>query len=183
VRHRNLTTKVRGNSTHNRAMYQNMLLGLVEHGRIQTTEKRARVVRSLAEKMVTRATRLGDLLLKDRSKLEPTDKARVIHAMRVARRDLKQAEAVIRLFDEIAPRYLGRPGGYTRIYKIGPRKGDNAPMALIEFIEAEMPAREGVTKDAPAPVEKKKGRLASLLGGKKKADEPAKGKGKGKGKP
>lgn len=163
MRHRNLTTKVRGTSSHNRAMYCNMLLGLVEHGRIQTTERRARVLRSLAEKMVTRVTRLGDLLLKDPAKLEAADKARMVHVMRMVRRDLKQRAAVLRLFDEIAPRYLGRPGGYTRIYKLGYRKGDGAPMALLEFIAAEMPAREGRAKEA-APAEKK-GRLASLLGG------------------
>jgi large subunit ribosomal protein L17 len=181
VRHRNLSTKVRGTSTHNRAMYSNMLLGLVEHGRIQTTERRARVLRSLAEKMVTRATRLGDLLLKDKSKLDAADKARLVHAMRMVRRDLKQREAVIRLFEEVAPKYLGRPGGYTRIYKTGFRKGDGAPMALLEFVDAEMPARE--TSRAPeAEKTEKKGRIASLLGGKKKAKAAAEPAPEGKGK-
>jgi len=170
VRHRNLRTKVRGNSAHNHAMYANMLLGLVEHGRIETTQFRARVLRSMAEKMVTRATRLGELLLKDPSKLEAADKARLMHAKRVSRRVLRQESAVVRLYEEIAPRYLGRPGGYTRTYKLGFRKGDGASVCILEFVQAEMPEREGKKTEAPAAPEKK-GRLASLLGGKKKAEK------------
>ena len=156
MRHRNLTTKVRGTGTHNRAMFSNMLLGLIEHGRIPTTERRARMLRRVAERIVTRAKRLKDLLLKDRNKLEAADRARVVHAMRMVRRDLKQRDA---------PRYLGREGGYTRMYKTGTRKGDGAPMAILEFVEGEMPERESAPKPA-APAEKK-GRIASLLGGKK----------------
>jgi large subunit ribosomal protein L17 len=179
VRHRNLTTKVRGTGTHNRAMFSNMLLGLVEHGRITTTERRARMLRRVAERLVTRAKKLKDLLLKDREKLDAAERAKVVHAMRMARRDLKQREAVIRLFDEIAPRYMDRDGGYTRMYKMGPRKGDGAPMAILEFVEGEAPARASAPKPA-AP--EKKSRIASLLGGKKKAkaEEPAAGKPKDK---
>jgi large subunit ribosomal protein L17 len=89
--------------------------------------------------------------------------------MRLVRRDLKQPDAVTHLFEEIAPRYLGRPGGYTRIYRSGFRKGDNAPMVLLEFIEAEMPEKEGgAGKGEP---EKKKGRLASLLSRAKPKDK------------
>jgi large subunit ribosomal protein L17 len=148
-------------------MYSNMLAGLVEHRRIETTEKRARVLRSLAERMVTRATRLGDLLLKDRAKLSLEDKARMFHAMRMVRRHLKRREVVLQLFDEVAPRYLGRPGGYTRIYKLGFRKGDGAPMAILEFIEAAMPEREGAPKAGGEGEKKKQGRLSRLLSRKK----------------
>ena len=148
-------------------MYSNMLVGLIQHGRIKTTHRRARALRSIAEKLVTRATALGDLLLKDKSRLQPADLARLLHAMRLVRRELKQHEAVIHLFEEIAPRYLGRPGGYTRIYRSGFRRGDNAPMVLLEFIEAEMPEKEGGAKGEPE--KKKKGRLASLLSRKKEA--------------
>jgi large subunit ribosomal protein L17 len=134
-------------------MVSNLLKGLVEHGRIQTTATKARSLKSVAERMVTRATRLGDLLLKDRSKLAAEDKARLIHAMRMVRRTLKDRDAVVRLFDEVAPRYLGRPGGYTRIYKLGPRKGDGAPLALLELIPSDMPEKEGAPK--PESTEKK----------------------------
>jgi large subunit ribosomal protein L17 len=168
VRHRRVKTKLSGTPSRARAMFSNMLVGLIRHGRIRTTEKRARILRSIAEKIVTRATSLGDLLLKDRSKLATEDRARMIHAMRLVKRTLKHTDAVIHLFEEVAPRYLGRPGGYTRMYKVGFRKGDNAPVALLEFIEAEMPQREESTPSEP---EKKKGRLASLLSRKEKATE------------
>ncbi len=137
---------MRGSVTERRAMFNNMISSLLEHGRITTTERRARELRGVTEKIVTRAKSLGDLLLKDRSKLDAEDRARIVHAMRMVRRTLKDRRAVIRLFDEIAPRYLGRPGGYLRINKIGSRKGDAAPMAIIEFIEAEMPEKEGVSR-------------------------------------
>ena len=153
MRHHKLRNLVHGTSTYNRAMYSNMLKGLVEHGRIQTTATKARSLRGVAERMVTKATRLGDLLLKDRAKLAAEDKARLLHAMRIVRRTLRDRDAVVRLFDEVAPRYLGRPGGYTRIYKLGPRKGDGAPLALLEFVPADMPEKEGAPK--PESTEKK----------------------------
>jgi large subunit ribosomal protein L17 len=144
-------------------MYSNMLASLIEHRKIQTTERRARDLRRIAERTVTRATALGDLLLKDRSKLEQEDKSRIVHAMRMVHRRLRSRDAVIQLFEDVAPRYLGRPGGYTRITKLGNRKGDGAPMAQLEFIEAELPEREGAPKRAAA--EKK--RRFGLFGRKK----------------
>ena len=156
MRHRNLRMKLRGTPSHRRAMYSNMLASLVAHGRIETTEQRAKALRRIAEKAVTRATSLGDLLLKDRSKLVAEDKARLIHAIRLVSRNLRNREAVLRLFDDVAPRYLGRPGGYTRVFKKGFRKGDGASIALLEFIEAEMPEREGAARSEDS---KKKGRF------------------------
>jgi len=158
VRHRKKRSKMRGSVTERRAMFNNMISSLLEHGRITTTERRARELRGATEKIVTRAKSLGDLLLKDRTKLDAEDRARIIHAMRMVRRTIKDQRAVVRLFDEIAPRYLGRPGGYLRINKIGARKGDAAPMAIIEFIEAEMPEKEG----APQTDDQKKGRFSWL---------------------
>jgi large subunit ribosomal protein L17 len=174
VRHRKLRTKLHGTASSTHAMYNNMLSGLLAHGRIKTTERRARLLRRMAERLVTRATRLGDVLLKSKSKLSVEEKARMVHAMRLARRQLKQRDSVLHLFEEVAPRYIGRPGGYTRLCKLGFRKGDGAPMAILEFIEAEMPEREG------EPTEKKsgekKGRLSSLLGRKQKKEKVKAGK-------
>lgn len=124
-------------------MTSNMLIALVEHGRIKTTERKARELRSAAEKVVTRATSLGDILLRDRESLNKDEAAQVVHAIRMALRTLRDRDSVLRLFEDIAPRYLGRPGGYTRTLKLGPRRGDNAPMVLIEFVDAEMPDKEG----------------------------------------
>lgn len=146
-------------------MMSNMLAALIEHRRIKTTDRKARDLRSLAEKTVTRFTALGDLLLKDRSSVSVEDKARIVHAMRMVRRILKDREAMLTLYNDIAPRFLGRPGGYTRIYKTGVRQGDGASMAILEFIEAEMPDRESPSK--PEGDKKKKGILGKLKRGKK----------------
>jgi len=161
VRHRKARRKLGRSSSHIRAMYSNMLAALIEHRRIKTTERKARDLRSIAEKAVTRFTGLGDILLKDPDKLSQEEKAKLVHAMRIVRRSLRDRDAVLTLFDDVAPRYLGRPGGYTRMYKLGFREGDGAPMALLEFVEAEMPEREGRRAGA-AGGEVKKGLLSRL---------------------
>jgi large subunit ribosomal protein L17 len=160
VRHRNARKKMGRTSSHRTAMFNNMLTSLVEHGRITTTERKAKELRGIAERSVTRFTRLGDILTKDQSKLDDEERSRVVHAMRMVGRDVRQRRWLLHLYNEWAPRYLGRSGGYTRVLKMGPRKGDAAPMAMIEFIDAEMPEREGGEKK-----EEKKG----LLGRKKDA--------------
>lgn len=160
MRHRNKRTQLGRTATHRRAMYSNMLMALVEHGRIETTERKAKELRGIAERVVTRATRLGDLLLKDPSTMDREERARIVHSIRMARRTLRDRDSVLRLFNDIAPRFLGRPGGYTRVIKKGFRRGDGAPMAFLEWIEAEMPEREGQS-DEP---KKKKGLLGRLVG-------------------
>jgi large subunit ribosomal protein L17 len=160
VRHRKGRTHLGRTTAHFEATMSNMLAALIEHGRIRTTETKARELRRHAERAVSRATRLGDILLKDRGKLDQEDKARFVHAVRLAKRRVRSRDAVLRLFDEWAPRYLGRPGGYTRMLKLGNRRGDNAPMALLEFVPADMPAREqGSTKDETKEKRKKRGFL------------------------
>jgi len=162
VRHRNARTKLNRSATHRRAMQNNMLVSLIEHGRVKTTVRRARDLRRIAERTITRATRLGDLLLADPDKLDAEGKAQLIHAMRLVRRRVKDREAVAKVFEDWAPRYLGRPGGYTRVFKLGRRQGDNAPMALVELIPAELPEREGA---APKKERKKRGLLSRLRRG------------------
>jgi large subunit ribosomal protein L17 len=107
-----------GSPAHERLMLANLATALFEHGRITTTEAKAKRVRPLAERLITFAKR-GDLHARRRVMTVIQDKG-VVHV----------------LFTEIGPRYANRPGGYTRITKIGPRKGDNAPMAVIELVEA-----------------------------------------------
>ena len=168
MRHRKQRRKLGGRTpTHMRAMYSNMLVALIEHRRIKTTERKARDLRSIAEKAVTRFTSLGDILLKDPEKLPTEEKARVVHAIRMVGRRLRDRQAVLALLNDVAPRYLGRPGGYTRMYKLGSRQGDAAPMAILEFVEAEMPEREGAPRAAQQKPEKK-GILGRLRSKKKK---------------
>jgi large subunit ribosomal protein L17 len=106
-----------GGPAHERLMLANLAQSLFEHGRIKTTEAKAKRLRPFAERLVTYAKR-GDLASRRRAASVIRDKT-VVHT----------------LFAEIGPRYENRPGGYTRITKIGPRKGDNAPMAVIELVE------------------------------------------------
>jgi len=114
---------------HERLMLANLATALFEHGAITTTEARAKRVRPLAERMITFAKR-GDL-----------------HARRQVMTVIRDKSVVHVLFDEIGPRYATRQGGYTRIVKIGPRKGDNAPMAVIELCE---PLAERTVAEATA---------------------------------
>ncbi|PKH43605.1 large subunit ribosomal protein L17 [Nocardioides alpinus] len=127
-----------GSAAHQKLMLSNLATALFEHGRITTTETRARMLRPLAEKLITKAKR-GDL-----------------HNRREVLKTVRDKSVVHTLFTEIAPTFSERPGGYTRITKIGPRKGDNAPMAIIELVtEAYSPKAASTKKTeaaaAPAP--------------------------------
>ena len=127
-----------GSAAHQKLMLSNLATALFEHGRITTTETRARMLRPLAEKLITKAKR-GDL-----------------HNRREVLKTVRDKSVVHTLFTEIAPTFAERPGGYTRITKIGPRKGDNAPMAVIELVtEAYSPKAPSTKKTqaaaAPAP--------------------------------
>jgi large subunit ribosomal protein L17 len=116
-----------GGPAHERLMLANLATALFEHGRITTTEAKAKRLRPLAERLITFAKR-GDLHARRRVLMVVRDKS-VVHT----------------LFTEIGPNYAGRQGGYTRILKVGPRKGDNAPMAIIELVE---PLQEQVVTEA-----------------------------------
>ncbi len=118
-----------GGPAHERLMLSNLATQLFEHGRITTTEAKAKRLRPYAEHLITFGKR-GDL-----------------HARRQVLKRLNSKSVVHTLFAEIGPRYVDRPGGYTRIVKLGPRKGDNAPMALIELVEA-LPAGQSVVREA-----------------------------------
>ena len=128
-----------GSPAHERLMLANLATALFEHGRITTTEAKAKRLRPYAEHLITFGKR-GDL-----------------HARRQVLKRLRDKSVVHTLFAEIGPRYVDRPGGYTRILKLGNRKGDNAPMAIIELVEAQTVAQQAVgeaerargTKSAP----------------------------------
>ena len=120
-----------GGPAHERLMLANLATALFEHGRITTTEAKAKRLRPLAERLITFAKR-GDL-----------------HARRRVMTVVRDKSVVHELFAEIGPRYENRQGGYTRITKVGPRKGDNAPMAVIELVEA-LTAKVETVKEAEA---------------------------------
>ncbi|HSJ74969.1 MAG TPA: 50S ribosomal protein L17 [Gemmatimonadales bacterium] len=116
MRHRAKGRQLSRTSTHKRAMLNNMATSLFVHGRVITTEAKAKELRPFAEKLITLARR-GDL-----------------HARRLVSRRIKDRETLTRLFGEIGPRFAARPGGYTRILKLGHREGDGADVARIELL-------------------------------------------------
>jgi large subunit ribosomal protein L17 len=122
VRHHRSGKKLGRDSAHRKALYSNLAGSLIEHGRIKTTVAKAKAVRPIAEKMITLGRR-GDLA-----------------ARRQALAYLRSNDVVHILFAEVAPRFTDRPGGYTRIVKVGPRAGDAAEMAYLEFVDYVPPA-------------------------------------------
>lgn len=164
MQHNRAGRKLGRTSAHRKALFRNQLDSLILHERIQTTISKAKELRPLAEKLVTLARRGG------------------LHARRLALRDISQ-EAARKLFDEIAPRFATRPGGYTRILKLGQRPGDAAEKAIIEFVDFDFAQRRAEKKAAEKAVTEKKEsllekarRLVTGKGGEKdgaKADEPA----------
>jgi large subunit ribosomal protein L17 len=117
MRHRKKGRKLNRTASHRRATLRNLATSLFRHGRIETTTAKAKELRPFAERLITLAKR-GDL-----------------HARRLAARKIQDREVLGSLFDDIGPRYSGRPGGYTRILKLGNRRGDAAEMSLIELVD------------------------------------------------
>ena len=116
MRHRRAGKKLGRDSAHRKALYSNLAGALIEHGRIKTTQAKAKAVKPFAEQMITLGKR-GDL-----------------HARRLAMAELRSNDVVHKLFSDVAPRFAERPGGYTRILKLGTRQGDRADMARIELV-------------------------------------------------
>jgi large subunit ribosomal protein L17 len=115
MRHLKAYRRLGMNASHRKAMMRNMVTSLIEHERIETTDTRAKEIRRLADRMVTLGKR-GDL-----------------HSLRLSLKTVRTKTAAKKLFDELAPRFKEKQGGYTRIVKIGRRVGDNADMAILEW--------------------------------------------------
>jgi large subunit ribosomal protein L17 len=130
MRHRHGLRKLNRTSEHRQAMLRNMCVSLLRHEAIKTTVPKAKELRRVVEPMIT----LGK---------EPT-----LSNKRLAFSRLRDREMVVKLFDEIGPRYKARNGGYTRILKMGFRVGDNAPMAYMELVDRPAPAEDAAAKDA-----------------------------------
>ncbi len=129
-----------GSPAHQRLILSNLATALFEHGRITTTEAKARVLRPVAEKLITKA------------KKAPLGTVQSLHNRREVLKTIHDKSVVHALFTEIGPTFAERPGGYTRITKIGPRKGDNAPMAVIELVtESYTPSPKSDAKKKSEP--------------------------------
>ena len=124
MRHRVAGKRLNRSSGHRKALRRNLITELFRHERIPTTHAKAAAIRGEAEKLITTAKR-GNTAGEEKA----------VHARRLVSARLNDPEIVKKLFDDIAPRFADRPGGYTRIIKLGPRTGDAAEIALIELVE------------------------------------------------
>lgn len=117
MRHLKKGRSLHRESSHRKALLNNLAISILTHERIRTTEAKAKEVRGLVDRIITWGKR-GD-----------------IHARRLAVRHIGSRSLVKKVFDDLAPRYRNRPGGYTRIMKVGPRQGDNAPIVILELVD------------------------------------------------
>jgi large subunit ribosomal protein L17 len=149
MRHRNAGRKFDRNTSSRRAMLRNLAANLILHERIETTDAKAKELRRVAERLITKARRLGVTAYTPQAQLSPDERARRLAASRLISAyiprfgvraesggETKRVDLVEKVLLDLAKRYADRPGGYTRIVKFGPRRGDNAPISLIEFVQA-----------------------------------------------
>ncbi len=134
------------NTSHRRAMLRALTANLIAHERIETTDAKAKELRRVAERVITRARRLGDVAFTPNDKLSLADRARRLAAQQQVGRFLQRfgmidkdgestkVDLIEKVFVDLAKRFKDRPGGYTRIVKVGNRRGDNAPMSIIELV-------------------------------------------------
>jgi large subunit ribosomal protein L17 len=133
MRHRKSGRKLGRNSAHRSALFNNLVTSLLTYGRIETTEAKAKELRKFADETITWGTSVHALIAKG-DNATPAERAKILHARRMARQTVKTPQALQRLFGEIAPHFAARKGGYTRLLKTRVRKGDAAPMALVELV-------------------------------------------------
>jgi len=178
MRHRLAGVRLSRTSAHRKALFSNLIAALFYNERIRTSDAKAKETRRLAERTITWARRVSDVLGKKPERRSLDESARVVHAHRMARRVVRDRGAVLKLFDELAPRYFGRQGGYTRIVKLPQRPGDAAPMSLLELLPedggaAPKPAEKG-DKGAEKAAKSEKAAKAEAKGGDKPAAKAAK---------
>lgn len=123
MRHQRYGRTLGRSSGHRKALFKNLITELFRHGQIETTEAKAKAIRPLAERLITIAKRGRSGRISE------------VHARRLLVARLNDPEVAASVYDELGERYADRPGGYTRIFKMGPRKGDAAPMAIIELVD------------------------------------------------
>jgi large subunit ribosomal protein L17 len=186
MRHRKDGRQFGRNTSHRRAMFRNLAANLITHERIVTTDAKAKELRRVADRLITKAKRLGDVARTPQDKLSDSDKARRLHVARtlaaylprwgVERDGSTRRDIIEKVIVELSRRFEDRPGGYTRIIKLGPRRGDSAPMSVIEFIDAPPPGTATQAEDAEAAPNEAK--VDEKAGGEEKADTKAHAKAK-----
>ena len=173
MRHKKSGRQFGRDTSSRRAMLRNLAANLITHERIETTDAKAKELRRVAERLISKAARLGKVAYTPQAELSAADKARRLHASRLVSSFVPRwgvngegdkVDLVEKVLIDLTKRFEGRPGGYTRIIKLGPRRGDGAPMCYIEFIDAKAPQ----DKVAKAPTGG--GETASVA-----SAEPAKG--------
>jgi len=148
MRHLKSGRKLNVSSSHRIAMFRNMVTSLMLHGRIRTTEAKAKEVRRIADRVISLGKRVPPSSLESLTGDDlAAARAQRVHAIRLARRWVNDRDALDKIFNEYSERYSARPGGYTRVYKLGRRNGDNAAMSLLELVEEALPERKA--KQAP----------------------------------
>ena len=158
MRHKNIGRKFDRNTSSRRAMFRNLAANLILHERIETTDAKAKELRRVAERLISKAKRLGKVAYTPQAELSAGDKAKRLHAERLVSAYVPRfgvgasgdkIDIVEKVMTQLTKRFEERPGGYTRIVKLGPRRGDGAPLAMIELVDA--PAVTDKVRAAPAP--------------------------------
>jgi large subunit ribosomal protein L17 len=175
MRHRKDGRQFSRDTSHRRAMFRNLAGNLINHERIVTTDAKAKELRRVAERLITKAKRLGEVAYTPQDKLDDAGKAKRLHVVRLLRAYLPKVGAapgekrgvdlVEKVLTNLSQRFATRNGGYTRIVKIGARRGDNANLSIIEFVDAKPIATgeaivEDTAEEAPAAEEPAKDEAA-----------------------
>lgn len=156
MRHKKAGRQFGRDTSSRRAMLRNLAANLVTHERIETTDAKAKELRRVTERLISKAKRLGAIAYTPNADLSDSDRARRLHATRLVagflprwgvKTDGTKIDIVEKVMVDLSKRFASRPGGYTRIVKLGPRRGDGAQMSIIELVDAAAP----VDKVAPAP--------------------------------
>jgi len=159
MRHKKSGRQFGRDTSSRRAMLRNLAANLITHERIETTDAKAKELRRVAERLISKAARLGKVAYTPQGDLSATDKARRLHASRLVSSFVprwgvngqgSKVDIVEKVLVDLSKRFEGRPGGYTRIIKLGPRRGDGAQMSIIEFIDARPPEDKVVTAPTEA---------------------------------
>jgi large subunit ribosomal protein L17 len=148
MRHKKSGRQFGRDTSSRRAMFRNLAANLITHERIETTDAKAKELRRVAERLITKARRIGKSAYSPQADLSPIEKAKRLHVSRLlgaflprfgVKADGKKIDLVEKVLIDLSKRFAERPGGYTRIIKVGPRRGDNAPLCIIEFVDLAPP--------------------------------------------